>query len=273
MSDEKALVKRDIFDLEPVNQPDEALTQILDDRSKENLEGVTPRLPKIQMPTGRGKEFTIDRPGEEKQDLREIVGIILYHSPANAWWKEAFGQGNASISPDCASHDGIKPSAQYPNLQSDFCASCKHNQFGSKVDPVTGAKTRGKACRNVKRVIVLIKGDPIPLLLTVPPTSLRVIDDFMVKLRKEKRPYYSVGTKITLVTETSNTGIEYPAIKLDIAGFINDVRALDELMAMRKEWTDLIQSTMFTNVDAGITHEGEASYTPPPPQDLDKQEY
>ncbi len=211
-------------DLIPYDAEDELpaeLAEQLGEESRENIKGVQPRLPKMAMPTGRGKEFNIEQQADEDLETKEVVGVILYQTASNAWWESSFGAGDAVI-PDCASHDGVRPSSQYPDVQNDTCAGCKHNRFRSARDP-EGNVLPGKACRNVKRVVILRADDPtIPCLLTVPPASLKAFDDYMISLTKKKRPYYTVATSFAIETEKNKQGVEYPHIIFRTKGFINN---------------------------------------------------
>jgi len=251
------MIKFDAEDQLPAEIQDQ-----LAEQSAENMEGVQPRLPKVQMPTGRGKEFSVEQHADEDLETKKITGIMLYQTSSNAYWSEPFGGGGESVLPDCASHDGVTPSSQYPNLQSTTCASCPHNKFGSARDP-HGNKRPGKACRNVKRVVILRVDDPtIPALLNVPPSSIKVFDDYMVLLRKKKRPYYTVATSITLATEKNRDGIEYPHLQFEIAGFINDKEQLASLMEDKERWLELLKSTLFASEDIAENPGNATSFTP-----------
>lgn len=227
------------------NLPPELASQFAED-AKANLEGVQARVPRVKMPTGRGKIFAVENFGEGDFETNEIVGIIIYQTPANAWWEAKFGSGGASVIPDCASHDGIKPSPEYPKLQSKDCASCPRNKFGSAVDD-SGNKMPGKACRNVKRLVILRADDPtIPVMLTVPPSSIKAFDDYMIRLRKEQRPYWSVATSLTLDTQRSKTNIEFPHLNFNPKGYVNDKDTLLRIKNMRTEWMEILQSFLFS---------------------------
>jgi hypothetical protein len=259
----------DLVKYAKANEISTELAKELEVESKDNLEGVQPRLPKVKMPTGRGKLFTLEVIGGDEKDIPELRGIVLYQSPAKAYWKEAFGGGGTQVVPSCASHDGIKPSDGYPDRQNELCAGCAWNRFGSATD-TGGNKLPGKACRDVKRVVILLEDDPdIPYLLTVPPTGLRNFDSYLIRLRKEKRPFWSVMTKIGLTTDVSRSGIEYPKIVPDIAGFINDTKALGQIKEWRAQWIELLKTTLFdtsdvsSHVDSGLGAKKEEAYEPP----------
>jgi hypothetical protein len=238
------------------------LRQQFEEQSRENLEGVTPRLPKIALPTGQSKEFSIEKFGEEANQVKTFTGVILYQTAANAYWAEKFGTG-ANVPPDCASHDGIIPSTSYNNLQAKTCAECKWSKFGTATGS-DGQKARGKACRNVKRIVVLVQGEAIPYLMTAPPGSIKSFEEFMINLRKDKRPYWSVASTFTISTETNATGIKYPQIHAAVAGYINNPDILKKISVMRDEWMGVVKQTQFSaaEIPADSAPSG-AEYVPP----------
>lgn len=235
--------------------------------SSENLTGVRAALPKIQMPTGRGDKLSFQWPGEEPEDKEEALGVILYMTPAKAFWLEQFGGGDAVI-PDCASHDGIIPSQQYPHVQAATCAECKNNRFGTK-EGQGGKKGRGKACRDVKRVVFARVDRPeLPALLNVPPGSIKAYDEFMIRLRMLKRPYWSVVTKLSLGTVKNRDGIDYPMLEFEAIGGINKSEDIEVIKHQRNQWIELLKHTMFETVDKDqVASEEpvsvEPGYTPP----------
>jgi len=262
-------MSEDLIKYEESKQLPAELVDDMAEASKENIQGVTPRLPKVQMPTGGGKIFTLEVINDEDRDEEELRGIILYQSPAKAYWHEAFGGGGVSVVPDCASHDGLKPATGYPDPQAQQCAECQHNRFGTATGP-DGNKLPGKACRDVKRIVLLLEGSPeIPYLLTVPPTGIRNFDDYLIRLRKDKRPFWSVMTKVTLVTDTNKQGIKYPKAVFDVKGYINDKGALAQIQEWQRQWKEMLRSTMFADTDvkpyqeSGLSNNREPEYVPP----------
>ena len=113
-----------------------------------NMEGVVPRLPQIGI-IHRGQLF--EMPDESKIDSFE--GVILDQHQANAWWEKDISESGGNAMPDCFSLDGITSDVTQEKCQNDKRAICKQNQFGS--DPKTG---KGKACKNMKRLHILMEG-------------------------------------------------------------------------------------------------------------------
>ena len=168
---------------------------------KEEMDGLgSVPFDRVKIPSGGGIAFEL--PGETDEDTEtatELVGVILYHHPVNAYWKEKFEGGNEQ--PDCSSQDG-KQGIDRETGECKDCSTCPYNQFGSDGN--------GKACKNVHRVYMLREGNPVPIILSLPPTSLKFMRDYISKriLLKGMRCYHAV-TKITLKKEKSAGGITY----------------------------------------------------------------
>lgn len=155
---------------------------------------------KVKIPSGGGLAFEL--PGEDEDTptmATELVGVILDHHPVNAYWESKYTGGNEQ--PDCSSYDG-KQGVERATGEIRNCANCPHNQFGSD-----GA---GKACKNIHRCYILQEGSPVPLILALPPTSLKYLRDYIGKkvLLKGMR-CWDVVTKITLKKEKSSDNITY----------------------------------------------------------------
>lgn len=168
-----------------------------------NMEGVIPRLPQIGI-IHRGQLF--EMPDESK--VEDFEGVILDQHPANAWWEKDISESGGNSIPDCFSMNGINPAESCENTQSTKCSDCKQNQFGS--DTKTG---KGKACKNMKRLHVLMEGSLLPRRLTIPPTSIKSFEGYMTGLVDRGLPYNCVVTKFSLAKKTSDT-FEYAEVKL-----------------------------------------------------------
>ena len=155
---------------------------------------------RVKIPSGGGLAFEV--PGEDDENpesATEIVGVILDHHPVNAYWREKFAGGNEQ--PDCSSFDG-KQGVDRLTGEIKSCETCPHNKFESDGS--------GKACKNVHRVFMLQEGNPVPLILSLPPTSLKYMRNYIAKrvLLKGFR-CWQVLTKITLKKEKSKDNITY----------------------------------------------------------------
>ncbi len=178
-----------------------ALNNDLGAAMAEEMDGLTISFDRVKIPSGGGLAFEV--PGEDPESpdtQKELVGVIVDHHPANAYWADKYsGQNNA---PDCSSMDG-KVGTRLDGTRCP-CNSCPENEWGSDADG------RGKSCKNMHRVYILREGDMFPLLLTLPPTSIKNFSDYVAKrvITKNLRTY-GVVTKVTLKKVQNAGGIAY----------------------------------------------------------------
>jgi len=164
------------------------------------MDGLSIEIDRVKIPSGGGLAFELpDSTGPVM--ITEIVGIIVDHYPVNAFWATKYsGQKNP---PDCASTDG-KTGIERDSGETRSCKTCPRNQWGSSEKGV------GKACKNMHRIYLLPTGNILPILITLPPTSIKSFGDFLGKrvVAKGLRSY-EVLTRISLRREKSRSGIEY----------------------------------------------------------------
>lgn len=188
------------------------LTGDLAEAVAEEMDGLG-NLPfdRVKIPSGGGLAFEL--PGEDEDDaesVTELIGVILDHNPVNAYWASKFAGGNEQ--PDCSSYDG-KQGVIRETGEIRSCENCPYNKFGSD--------NAGKACKNIHRVFILREGNPVPLVLSLPPTSLKYMRNYIGKrvLLKGFR-CWQVLTKITLKKEKSKDGITYSRAAFAFVGVL-----------------------------------------------------
>ena len=164
----------------------------------------------VKIPSGGGLAFELsgDDP-DNPETVQTLTGVIVHHHPVNVYWEHDFdGAGGL---PDCSSPDGHHGFNAKTGEVLD-CASCPYNQFGS-------GRGNSKACKNTHRVYLLRENEPLPILLTLPPTSLRAFKDYLAKrlIMKGKRST-DVLTSIKLQREMNADGIAYSACVFTKAG-------------------------------------------------------
>ena len=195
---------------------------------KKNLEGVKPRLPLIAILHGETQLYKM--PDGTKVDSFE--GVILDVMNTNAWWSIPFEKSGGGTPPDCYSMDAITPDMNAEDVQAESCheKKCAQNVFGS--DPKGG---RGKACKNMKRVHILIEGQQFPHRLVLPPSNLDVADNYVSILTSKGTPYQLVITKFSLKQTSSKEGIKYSRVVMEEAKAITTVT---EAQAIKRAWSD-----------------------------------
>lgn len=200
----------------------------------DNLEGTSPKLPKIKI-ASQGGVFEIE--GQD-DSVKTITGVILESHRMNSYYREAFAGG--SNMPDCWSADGVRPGGEF--RESELCATCPRNQFGS------ASKGGGKACKNGRMVHILIGDDPIPYRMILPPTSIKAWDKYMLMLAGKKRPHASVLTTMSMVKQQNKDGISFYSVEFALAELVNDMGRLKELSHAVKQIKETLSSMSHAEV-------------------------
>ena len=123
----------------------------------------------------------------------DMVLVRVNDGINKTWYEKDWNPNEDAGMPDCSSDDGITPRADSPKRQCDTCAACPRNQWGSKINQVTGAK--GKQCQDTKRMAILPPGpdgryassDSL-FQLAVPPASLGDFGGFVRNLAAMPTP-------------------------------------------------------------------------------------
>ena len=176
----------------------------------EEMEGLQLSFPRVKIPSGGGLAFEVPGDDPENPDTeKEIIGVIVDHHPVNAYWADKYAGGNNP--PDCSSMDGKVGMDQDGNRKP--CDTCPMNQWGSDQEG------RGKACKNMHRVYILREGEMLPLLLTLPPTSLKNLSDYLgLRVITKGLRSYGVITKVSLKKAQNANGINYSQAVFSLAG-------------------------------------------------------
>jgi hypothetical protein len=127
----------------------------------------------IKMPSGGILSFVFPKKPNGGQDLREeFDAIVLFSHECNAFWP--IKNGN-NMPPSCSSLDGrigYGDNQDGRGVCQRNCGACPMNQYGTGIDD-SGQQTRGKACKNMRRLYVMTEDETIaPKILCLPPTSL-----------------------------------------------------------------------------------------------------
>jgi len=166
--------------------------------------------------------------GPDGQTMRTVKGVILKSQINRGYWKP----GNSK--PVCTSSDGIK--GVDVNGVERQCAKCPKNKYGTatRIDEngqvVPG---KGKACKEMRRLLVLPDGFELPIILSVPPSSLKRFDEYASSLRMRKVPLVGVETTIRL-EEASANGMSFARLAFEAGNAVPRER-FAQLVAMRDE--------------------------------------
>lgn len=146
-----------------------------------------------------------------------IYGIIIYAHDLNV----CFEKDSTGEPPVCVSMDGVTGHDRLTGETCD-CEDCPRN---------CANKGERKECRNKKRLYILTEGTPVPLVIDLPPTSLKAWKTYTKSLNHLGflRPH-EVLTEFTLESAVNANKIKYSRVKIKASG------RLKPEMAEQIEW-------------------------------------
>lgn len=208
---------------------------------------------RIKIAAGGVNMFQVFEPGDDEPTaVQTLEGVILLSHKSNGLWLKAFGGGD-SKAPDCSSIDGLT-GTQTDTGECVECATCPYNQFGS----ARSGEGRGKACKNMRRLYIMRRGDIFPMVLTLPPTALSAYDNYRTKVMLGRKKLSGVMTKITLKSASNKDGVSYSTPIFEATGVLNGAEA----EALR-QYADALNSTAqrvgVTADDAPVTVEADCA--------------
>lgn len=130
-----------------------------------------------------------------------------------------------------------------PLPESFSCISCPLNQWGSKHQ---GGSGRGKACKEMRRLLVLIEDWAMPAIFSLPPTSIVAWDAYCSALRSKRSAYFAVRTKFELDSAKSANGEPYNIVKASMIEPIKDVESLKLVSEIRRQYRDYVSEMPVT---------------------------
>lgn len=189
----------------------------------------------------KGRTFSIRKGGEttpitnEDGDPVSSLRVIILRGrakPSKEYYSAVYSADNEGA-PVCASVDGEKPDAGVPEPQAKSCAVCPKNAWGSRV--TENGASKGKACQDKRRIAVVSPqsiaedDDPEPLLLRVPPDSLKALAEYANKLKRHGLQPFMVVTKLGF-----EAGLSYPKLTFTPVASISDDEVARKVVALRQ---------------------------------------
>ena len=208
----------------------------------DELDGLDISFERIKIPSAGSMVFEV--PGEnpgEPDTVREFCGVILYHHPVYTYYRTPYTGGNNP--PDCGSLDGITGRGD----PGGYCRTCPYNQFGS-------GDNGGKACKNRRRLYILREEEIFPLLLSLPPSSLREFSKYVKRLLSRGWKSNSVVTRFSLQKATNAGGITYSRAQfaVDRPLTTEEYALIDKLSAQVREYSRRIDFDADSIVETDI---------------------
>lgn len=182
---------------------------------------------------------------EGMEAVKEIIGVVVHFSDGRVYHEKEYGQGETTP-PDCQSSDLVKGvgdpgkhtkqtatnyfkmtgeqmvkegDSKSPNMR---CDDCYNSQWGS------ARKGAGQACAERRQAFILREDDFLPLFMNVPPTSVKAMSDFFMRLSSKGKRYDAVVLKMSLTTSKNADGTKFAAL---VVSYVRDLNP-DEIKAV-----------------------------------------
>jgi len=182
-------------------------------------------LPRLTVPSGSSSVWA--DPFDEDETMKTVEGIILFQRRGRSYWAMGLDEGGGSTPPDCFSDDGKNgelrivdtdsetqdpmgrtASPTHPGLYS--CDDCPFSKWGSD------KKGRGQACKAMRVMFILMPGSFIPVMVTIPPSSLKAVQKFLLTLSGKGIPYWRAVTTLGLEKSKNQDSIDFQKITFGI---------------------------------------------------------
>lgn len=158
---------------------------------------------------GKEKQMILNSEGDPRASI-EVVIIKGNKHLSKVYYKGGYTEGSTE-KPTCYSNDAVAPAGDAVEKQAANCATCKNNQWGSRIGD--GGK-KGKACSDSRRVAVAPAGllnDP--MLLRIPAATLKPLMEYNEELGKRSRKYQLVVTKLGFDPESLSPKITFKYVR------------------------------------------------------------
>lgn len=152
-------------------------------------------LDRVRVPAGGGTAWEVPTISGETESVKELKGIIVGAKDSRLYFSKKYDGSNDP--PDCFSDDGITGVGD----PGGNCAECPLSKFGSG-----GERPR---CAQRKLILLLRSDSVLPIVLNLPPSSLREVERYFMRLSAQRKTFFQVETTFKLEKDKSGDGIVY----------------------------------------------------------------
>lgn len=226
-------------DYKALSVPAEQLTKFL----IENIgaQGLRPQdLDKIKVPAGGGSSWEVPTL-KGPEPVKVLEGIILHFKDVRAYWKS---KDTNNAPPDCSSPDSLIGIG----APGGPCHKCPLAQFGSALDQ-KGQAAKGQACKQMRLLLFLRQETMLPMLVSLPPTSIQHAKKYFLRLVSNGYPFYGVTTQLRLEQAKNAGGTAYSVATLDM-GRALEPEELQKVQLIGQAMRDLFAMTSVQDADA-----------------------
>jgi hypothetical protein len=180
----------------------------------DEMQGLNLSFDKIKVPSGGGLVFEVPIDNSDEPDMKkEIKAVILWHHQVQSYYKEKYSGANDS--PDCSSFDG-QVGVDKETGEVKACKDCPLNKFGS------GANN-GKACKGKRRLFLLLENSAIPVIFSLPTTSLNDFSKYIMRVVGKGKKSFEVVTKFSLKKEQNAGGITFSKVVVSVNRNLSEI--------------------------------------------------
>lgn len=158
------------------------------------------QLDRVHVPGAGGTTWTIPTL-EGDIETKTIEGVIVGYKMTRGYWPKPYSAGDPTP-PDCASNDGVTGTGDRGPHGSgpQDCRTCPLAQWGTKLRE--GKQTRSQACKAMMPVFLLTPRSMLPVVITVPPSSLKSVTPYPLRLAGQGINWWGCISQFTLEKET-----------------------------------------------------------------------
>lgn len=174
---------------------------------RENLGGSPVQigdLERLKIPTGGGTTWLFAT-AEGEIARREFSAVVISQKSVRSYYAKKFSGGGEP--PTCFSDDGMVGVGEPGGV----CSACPFSARGSALDDL-GNPTKGSACKQRLLLLLALPDSPLPVILSLPPSSLAAWRKYLYGLVKAGRGISKVVTAFKLEVAHSASGIKYAKI-------------------------------------------------------------
>lgn len=213
-----------ILDLEPTS----IVEMLAENTGESNISEFD--LDRVKVPAGGSTTWAVPSL-EGEQEVKTIEGVIVFQRTVRSFWAQRMEESGGGSPPDCSSQDGLYGvgtpklgDIEHPDLSKNpeirysvhgeeirsgrgfECKYCPLAAFGS------GANSRSQACKQSRLIFLIRAHSVLPLLIAAPPSSLRAVKQYMLRLSGAGVPFYGAVTGFTLAKAKNADNIQYSEI-------------------------------------------------------------
>jgi hypothetical protein len=180
----------------------------------------------LKVPSGQGAAlWSVPTLSGEDENVKSIEGIAIVMRTTRSYWKLSMEESGGGSPPDCTSQDGQTGRGD----PGGDCADCPMAEFGS------AAKGSGQACKQNSLLFLFRPDALVPMVIKAPPTSLKPMKQFVLRLMNERVPLFGAVLSFSLQKMKGNGTPDYYQIVPSLVRKLGDeevaqVKALREAL-------------------------------------------